>query len=71
MGLLDQPATYRVATSLLSPFLPFWLQRRAQQDKEDRNRLRERVGKTDRKRPTGQLIWLHGASVQLALAKHR
>ena len=63
MSLVDQPATYRVATSLLSPVLQLYLRRRVQQGKEDPQRLSERVGKTQRKRPLGQLIWLHGASV--------
>ena len=61
--LLDNPAAYRSATSVVSPLLPLWLRRRAAQGKEDRLRLHERVGKTRLKRPNGQLIWLHGASV--------
>lgn len=63
MSMVDQPATYRVATSLLSPVLRLYLHHRAQQGKEDPKRLSERVGKTELKRPLGQLIWIHGASV--------
>lgn len=57
------PLAYRLATSLLTPFLPLWLARRARAGKEDAARLGERFGKTDRARPLGQLIWIHGASI--------
>lgn len=57
------PLAYRSATSLLTPFLPLWLGRRARAGKEDPARLGERFGKTDRTRPLGQLIWIHGASI--------
>lgn len=54
---------YRVVTSLLSPILPIWLRRRGKAGKEDPARLAERFGRTDLRRPEGELIWLHGASV--------
>ncbi|CAM3727304.1 3-deoxy-D-manno-octulosonic acid transferase [Litorimonas haliclonae] len=47
----------------LSLFLPLWLRRRARAGKEDARRLSERYGRTERKRPKGELIWMHGASV--------
>lgn len=47
----------------LSLFLPLWLRRRARAGKEDATRLSERYGRTERKRPKGELIWMHGASV--------
>ena len=57
------PLAYRMLTSVLSPVLPFWLRRRAKVGKEDATRLGERFGRSDKTRPPGQLIWLHGASV--------
>ncbi len=47
----------------LSLFLPLWLRRRVRAGKEDARRLSERYGLTQRKRPKGTLIWMHGASV--------
>ena len=39
------------------------MQRRLRRGKEDPARLNERKGKTGKKRPAGNLIWLHAASV--------
>jgi len=47
----------------LSLFLPLWLRRRAKAGKEDPARLSERYGVSELKRPKGELIWMHGASV--------
>ena len=54
---------YRVATVALAPFAGALLSWRATQGKEDPARLEERLGRASRERPTGRLIWLHGASL--------
>ncbi|MAI88907.1 glycosyltransferase N-terminal domain-containing protein [Ponticaulis sp.] len=54
---------YRTFTSGLDPFLPFVLNKRVKSGKEDAARLQERRGYPSRKRPTGKLIWMHGASI--------
>lgn len=59
---------YRYATMALAPVVPLVLQRRVARGKEDRSRLRERLGYASRPRPAGQLIWIHGASVGECLA---
>ena len=53
---------WRAATTLVAPLLPLWLARRARRGKEDPARLRERRGE-GAERPSGPLLWLHGASV--------
>lgn len=52
----------RVAT-LLAPFAPRILEKRARRGKEDRDRMTERFGVASRPRPEGRLVWMHGASV--------
>src|SRR4051812_46165253 len=59
---------YRFATSALAPAIPFALKARARRGKEDRGRLRERLGYANRARPLGQLVWIHGASVGECMA---
>jgi 3-deoxy-D-manno-octulosonic-acid transferase len=54
---------YRCATSALTPAVPLLLRERVLRGKEDRGRIRERLGFASRSRPDGQLIWIHGASV--------
>jgi 3-deoxy-D-manno-octulosonic-acid transferase len=54
---------YRCATSALAPAIPLALLTRARRGKEDRVRLRERLGYSGLPRPAGELIWIHGASV--------
>lgn len=59
---------YRSATAglvFLAPALVNWRKRRG---KEDPQRLGERSGISDRARPPGQLVWLHGASVGESIA---
>jgi 3-deoxy-D-manno-octulosonic-acid transferase len=56
-------ALYRLATDLAGPWLEHHLDRRAAAGKEDRARLAERKGLSSIARPTGPLLWLHGASV--------
>lgn len=54
---------YRGAARVLSPVLPLWVKRRAKTGKEDPQRLNERQGLASKPRPTGSLVWMHGASV--------
>ena len=54
---------YRCATSALAPAVPLLLRERVLRGKEDRARIRERIGFASRPRPAGELIWIHGASV--------
>ena len=59
---------YRYATMALAPLVPVLLQRRAAHGKEDRGRIRERLGHAGQPRPAGQLVWIHGASVGECIA---
>ena len=59
---------YRLFTHALTPLVPIALRQRALRGKEDRERMRERLGHAGRARPDGQLIWIHGASVGETLA---
>lgn len=54
---------YRGATKALGPIATLWLNARARSGKEDSERLQERHGRYTRERPTGPLVWLHGASI--------
>lgn len=64
----DALKLYRAATGLLEPIAPALLARRARQGKEDPARLSERLGRSERARPAGPLVWLHGASVGESLS---
>ena len=59
---------WRLFTAAASPFAALLLARRAGQGKEDRSRMREKLGFSDLPRPAGRLIWIHGASVGESLA---
>jgi 3-deoxy-D-manno-octulosonic-acid transferase len=59
---------YRVSTRLAAPFAPALLRSRARRGKEDAARLGERIGHASRPRPSGSLVWLHGASVGESLS---
>lgn len=59
---------YRAATTALAPMAPALLRRRAAKGKEDAGRLDERLGRPSRPRPSGPLVWLHGASVGESLS---
>jgi 3-deoxy-D-manno-octulosonic-acid transferase len=61
-------ALYRSAWSVASAVAPLVLRARAKRGKEDPARLGERRGIASRERPTGTLIWIHGASVGESLA---
>ncbi len=59
---------YRLFTRLASPAAPLILGQRAARGKEERTRMRERLGHTNLPRPSGRLIWVHGASVGESLS---
>lgn len=61
-------ALYRMATSLGAPLIRAYLNHRVKQGKEDPARLDERLGKASASRPSGPLVWLHGASVGESLS---
>lgn len=54
---------YSALLETAAPGLDFLLARRLRQGKEDADRLPERKGQTSTQRPSGPVIWLHGASV--------
>ncbi|MCM0021962.1 MAG: 3-deoxy-D-manno-octulosonic acid transferase [Tagaea sp.] len=56
-------ALYRGVAALAEPALDLFLRRRLARGKEDPLRWRERKGLTDRPRPAGKLLWIHGASM--------
>jgi 3-deoxy-D-manno-octulosonic-acid transferase len=56
-------ALYRIGTRLLEPLAPMLVRRRIASGKERAERVNERFGRTALSRPTGPLIWMHGASV--------
>ncbi|KQO68709.1 3-deoxy-D-manno-octulosonic acid transferase [Methylobacterium sp. Leaf111] len=59
---------YRTGLYLGEPALVGLLGWRARRGKEDAGRLAERRGLPGRARPTGRLVWMHGASVGEALS---
>lgn len=59
---------YRVASSLIAPLIPLYLNRRVKNGKEDADRLAERLGTASIERPPGPLIWVHAASVGESLS---
>lgn len=64
----QSPVAYRLATQLVAPLVPAFLQRRARRGKEDPARINERLGKPSHPRPDGPLVWLHAASVGESLS---
>jgi 3-deoxy-D-manno-octulosonic-acid transferase len=61
-------ALYRLATRAATPFANQLLQHRLKRGKEHAVRLPERRGESEVPRPTGGLVWVHGASVGELLA---
>lgn len=60
--------TYRLAGSVIYPFMGPFLAIRARNGKEDRNRRYERYGYPSAERPAGPLVWFHAASVGESMA---
>lgn len=54
---------YRTLTTIGAPLIHAYMGRRLKAGKEDPLRFNERLGLSDRARPDGPLVWLHGASV--------
>lgn len=54
---------YRIFICLATPFILILLFIRKKKGKEDPRRFPERLGRKLPSRPTGKLIWMHGASV--------
>lgn len=54
---------YRIFIILATPFIHILLFVRRRKGKEDPKRFNERLGKDLPTRPSGKLIWMHGASV--------
>jgi len=54
---------YQIIVFLAAPFLRLSLSRRAAKGREDKTRLRERLGRASVRRPLGHLVWVHAASV--------
>ncbi|GGF69718.1 3-deoxy-D-manno-octulosonic acid transferase [Terasakiella brassicae] len=59
---------YRGLTTIMAPLISRYLQKRLHKGKEHPTRYAERLGQTNLRRPTGPLIWLHGASVGEAIS---
>ncbi len=59
---------YRTASTLATPFASRVMAQRLKRGKEDAARLDERRGVASMSRPSGPLIWVHGASVGEILA---
>jgi 3-deoxy-D-manno-octulosonic-acid transferase len=59
---------YQLASAAGSPAAPRVLARRLQRGKEHPERLSERRGETNLQRPSGPVVWVHGASVGEMLA---
>lgn len=54
---------YRISTFVLSPLIPVFLAYRLKRGKEDKERQPERFGIASLRRPAGEVIWIHAASV--------
>ena len=54
---------YRWGGALAYPAVGAYLALRTSRGKEDRNRVKERYGRSALERPDGPLVWLHAASV--------
>lgn len=61
-------ALYRGAWGLASAVAPLMLRARAGRGKEDPARIGERHGRASRARPSGTLVWVHGASIGESIA---
>ncbi len=59
---------WRALGLMAQPLAPLLLSQRAARGKEDRARLNERLGIAGVARPSGRLVWVHGARVGESLA---
>src|SRR5579871_2761588 len=59
---------YRKLSSVVVPLAPALINRRLKQGNEDPDRIGERRGLSHDVRPSGPLVWIHGASVGEVLA---
>lgn len=59
---------YRFLWIILSPIVDIWFIIRIAKGKEDKKRIKERLGFTDIARPDSKLIWFHCASVGESLS---
>jgi 3-deoxy-D-manno-octulosonic-acid transferase len=59
---------YRSISASLTPVVPLLIKRRLRNGKEDPGRIDERRGISAIERPSGPLVWVHGASVGEVLA---
>jgi 3-deoxy-D-manno-octulosonic-acid transferase len=59
---------WRLFAVAVTPFATLYVRQRAERGKEDRTRLKERLGVSAIARPPGRLVWVHGASVGESLA---
>ena len=59
---------YKLLTNLGEPLIRLYLLYRRLHGKEPNKRFRERLGIANKERPSGFLIWLHGASVGEAIS---
>ena len=55
--------SYRLLGTPATPLIRRYLQRRMERGREDPNRIEERFGRASIARPSGPLLWIHGASV--------
>jgi 3-deoxy-D-manno-octulosonic-acid transferase len=61
-------SVYRIVTAAGTALGPRWLERRLARGKENPDRIAERRGEPSVARPSGPLVWMHGASVGEFLA---
>lgn len=54
---------YKFVTWFFGPIIELYLLKRKAAGKEDADRFFERKGKTNKKRPNGNVVWFHAASV--------
>ncbi|MBN2675961.1 MAG: mitochondrial fission ELM1 family protein [Alphaproteobacteria bacterium] len=59
---------YRALLFILTPLIYLYLYWRLFKGKEDPKRMRERFGHSSKKRPNGEIVWVHGASVGESLS---
>jgi len=59
---------YRLLTAAATPLAPALIAHRLKRGKEDQARLGERYGESRIARPSGPVVWIHGASVGELLA---